>query len=170
MNEWGQTVGGVPPSCRFSNLPLNFFTKSVAHQASAVCCFAFATLTATLLCLCYTDSDTICAKTRSVSKVIPAPPTMRLTTQTWIYQRGLYVAQNGYTFRMLLGYGPPNLQVPSSALLCDFSAAELETGKLGPPASAAAAWTLLFEQPYAVSDQPAHQTEWCLVFWSPYNK
>jgi len=52
----------------------------------------------------------------------------------------------------------------------DSNAAELETYQLGPPASAAAAWTLLFEQPNAVSDQPAHQTEWCLVFWSPYNK
>ena len=34
---------------------------------------------------------------------------------------------------MLLGYGPPNLQVSSSALLCDSNAAELETRKLGGP-------------------------------------
>jgi len=40
-----------------------------------------------------------------------------------------------------------------------FNAAELETCQLWSPASAAAALTLLFEQPYAVSDQPAHQTE-----------
>ena len=58
------------------------------------------------------------------------------------------------------------------AQLCyiDFNAAELKTCQLGPPASAAAAWTLLFEQPYATSDQPAHQTQWFLVFWSPYIK
>ena len=55
-------------------------------------------------------------------------------------------------------------------LSSDFNAAELETGKLGPPASAAAAWTLLFEQPYAVSDQPEHKIEIFFVFWSPYNK
>jgi len=45
-----------------------------------------------------------------------------------------------------------------------------EPYQLGPPASASAAWTLLFEQPYAVSDQPANQTQWFLVFWNPYNK
>jgi hypothetical protein len=45
-------------------------------------------------------------------------------------------------------------------LCCDFSAAKLKTGKLGPSASAAVAWTLLFEQPYAVSDQLAHLTRW----------
>ena len=49
-------------------------------------------------------------------------------------------------------------------LCCDFSAAKLKTGKLGPSASAAVAWTLLFEQPYAVSDQPAHQNWWFIVF------
>jgi hypothetical protein len=32
-------------------------------------------------------------------------------------QRGLYVAQNGYGFRVLLGCDPPNWQVPSSALI-----------------------------------------------------
>ena len=45
-----------------------------------------------------------------------------------------------------------------------FQCSWLETYQLGPPASAAAAWTLLFEQQYAVSDQPAHQTRWFLVF------
>jgi hypothetical protein len=33
---------------------------------------------------------------------------------------GLSEAQNGYTLCMLLGYGPPNLQVSSSALICRF--------------------------------------------------
>jgi hypothetical protein len=34
------------------------------------------------------------------------------------YQRGLSEAWNGYGFCMLLGYGPPNLHVSSSALIC----------------------------------------------------
>jgi hypothetical protein len=31
--------------------------------------------------------------------------------------RGLYVAQNGYGFRVLLGCDPPNWQVPISPLI-----------------------------------------------------
>jgi hypothetical protein len=51
------------------------------------------------------------------------------------YQRGLSEAHNGYTFCMLLGYGPTNLQVLSSALICraDFKAVKFETCKLGGP-------------------------------------
>jgi len=71
---------------------------------------------------------------------------------------------------MLLGQVDLTDKFQAQLWYVGFSAAELETGKLGPPASAAAAWTLLFEQPYAVFDKPAHQTRWFLVFWSPYNK
>jgi len=71
---------------------------------------------------------------------------------------------------MLLGQVAITCRFQAQLCYVDSNAAKLETRKLRPPASAAAAWTLLFEQPYAVSDQPAHQTEWCLVFSSPYNK
>jgi len=50
---------------------------------------------------------------------------------------------------MLLGHVALSGTFQAQLCYADFSAAELETGQLGPPASAAAAWTLLFEQPYA---------------------
>ena len=82
---------------------------------------------------------------------------------------GVIWGQQWYGFCMLLGQVALTGEFQAQ-LWCDSNASELETYQLGPPASAAATWTLLFEQPYAVSDQPAHQTEWCLVFRIPYNK
>ena len=81
-----------------------------------------------------------------------------------LLQRGLSEAKNGYTFCMLPGQVALTNKFQAQLCYVDSSAAELETCKLQPPASAAAAWFLHFEQPYAVSDQPAHQTEWFLVF------
>ena len=56
-----------------------------------------------------------------------------------VYQRGVSEAQNEYVFCMLLGQVA--VACPFQAQLCyvDFSAAELETCKLWPPASAATA-------------------------------
>ena len=71
--------------------------------------------------------------------------------------RGMYQCQRGY-LRPKMGILFASLTALESMLLIR---AELKTCKLGPPASAAAVWTLLFEQPYAVSDQAAHQTERC---------
>jgi len=88
------------------------------------------------------------------------------------FQRGGTEAQNGYGFCMLLGYGSLNWHVSSSALICSWfqCSRAWNLPVRGAIPKSAAAWTLIFEKPYAVSDQPAHQTEWCLVFWSPYNK
>jgi hypothetical protein len=75
--------------------------------------------------------------------------------------RGLYVAQNGYGFHVLLGCDSPNWQVLISPLIKRADSNYSKAAELG------AAWTLFV--PYAVYDQP-HQTEWCLVFSNPYNK
>jgi len=59
-------------------------------------------------------------------------------------------------FFVLLGQVALTCRFQAQLCYVDFNAAELETCKLWPPASAAVARTLLFEQPYAVSDQPEH--------------
>ena len=45
--------------------------------------------------------------------------------------RGLSEAQNGHGFRVLLGCGPPNWQVPSSALISRADSKDSNAAKLG---------------------------------------
>jgi len=49
-------------------------------------------------------------------------------------------------------------------------AGELENCQLGPKTISTAAWALLFRHLCAGSDNPLHQTTWCLVVWSSCNK
>jgi hypothetical protein len=65
---------------------------------------------------------------------------------------------------MLLKCGPLNLQVSSSALLCKFQSSWAWNMPVMATCLSSRGVNLLFEQPYAASDRPAHQTWWFLVF------
>jgi len=87
---------------------------------------------------------------------------------TRINSEGVIWGQKTYSFCMLLGYGPPNLHVSSSALICFQCSWAWNVQIRGPIPNRPR--RELFEQPYAVSNQPVHQTRWFSVLWRPYNK
>ena len=55
----------------------------------------------------------------------------RITLLSRIFQRGYTEAQNGYTFCMLLGYGPLTCRFQAQLWYAEFKAVKLETCKLG---------------------------------------